>query len=92
MTEREAELNNWITVIKGEYKEMPGLHLTKPQAQRLWGLDAPTCDVLLETLRAASFLRVTPRGCYVLDETRGERPAIGRGTCHILEEESIACV
>jgi hypothetical protein len=92
MKEREAELNNWMTVIKGEYKEMPGLQLTKPQAQRLWGLDASTCDVLLETLRAAGFLRVTPRGCYVLDETRVERSRVGRGTCQIPEEEAIACV
>ena len=92
MTEREAKLNDWITVIKGEYKEMPGLQLTKPQAQRLWGLDASTCDVLLETLRTAGFLRVTPRGCYALDETRAEQSRVGRVTSRIPEEASLACV
>jgi len=25
--------------VEGEYREMPGLSLTVPQAERLWGLD-----------------------------------------------------
>ena len=45
---------------------MPGLHLTKPQVQRLWGLDAATCDVLLDALEANSVLRRTSRNGYVL--------------------------
>jgi hypothetical protein len=66
VTEREAELNAWLEIIKGEYKEMPGLQLTKWQVQRLWGLDASAVDTVLATLQAADFLRVTSRGCYVL--------------------------
>ncbi len=66
MTEREAELNAWMSVVKGEYREMPGLCLTKPQARRLWGLDAAACDALLDRLEAVSFLEQTPGGCYVL--------------------------
>lgn len=31
--------SDWLRLIHAEYREMPGLHLTKPQVQRLWGLD-----------------------------------------------------
>ena len=55
-----------LRVVQAEYLEIPGLHLTKPQAQRLWGLDPYTCDALLDTLVAARFLRCTERGAYVL--------------------------
>ena len=43
---------------------MPGLQLTIPQAQRLWNLDASTCDVLLSTLETTGFLRRTGVGAY----------------------------
>ena len=33
--------------IQGEFVEMPGLRLTAPQAQRLWGLERDLCDALL---------------------------------------------
>ena len=55
-----------LRVVQAEYLEIPGLHLTKPQAQRLWGLDPFTCDALLDALVAAQFLRCTHRGAYVL--------------------------
>ena len=35
---------------------MPGLRLTLPQAQRLWGLDESTCHSLLNFLVNAKFL------------------------------------
>jgi DNA-binding IclR family transcriptional regulator len=54
-----------LTRIRGEYQEMPGLKLTRPQACRLWGLDAPSCDRLLATLVRAGYLRRTPDGSYV---------------------------
>jgi hypothetical protein len=41
--------------------------LTKPQVPRLWGLDAPTCDALLDTFESAKFLRRTPRNAYMRD-------------------------
>jgi hypothetical protein len=66
MTGREDQMKDWLTRIQGEYKEMPGLHLTKPQMRRLWGLDATACDALLERLQSARFLRVTADGCYAL--------------------------
>jgi hypothetical protein len=46
--------------------EMPGLHLTKPQFCRLWGLEPDKCDALLQALVAAEFLRLNSRGLYVL--------------------------
>jgi hypothetical protein len=42
--------------------EMPGLRLTLPQAARLWGLDAPACQVVIDVLVGAEFLRWTPAG------------------------------
>jgi hypothetical protein len=55
--------------VRGEYLEMPGLHLTVPQAVRLWGLDAVVCDALLSHLVASGFLRRTTRGSFALAAT-----------------------
>ena len=41
---------------------MPGLSLTAPQAQRLWGLDTTTCAFLLTTLVGRKVLRRTAIG------------------------------
>jgi DNA-binding IclR family transcriptional regulator len=51
--------------IRGEYAEMPGLKLTLPQAQRLWGLDRSACDEILRTLADSRYLRQTSDGAYV---------------------------
>jgi hypothetical protein len=51
--------------IKGEYVEMPGLRLTRAQAQRLWGLDRDVCDALLAALVDASFLSQTREGVFI---------------------------
>jgi len=56
--------------MRGEFREMPGLKLTARQARRLWGLDAPICDTLLDDLVQAGFLRRTPDGCFVRSEMR----------------------
>lgn len=64
--EGDMSVNELLRVVQAEYLEIPGLHLTKPQAQRLWGLDPFTCDALLDALVAARFLRCTHRGAYVL--------------------------
>jgi hypothetical protein len=52
--------------IQGEFLEMPGLHLTLPQASRLWHLEPNRCLSFLEKLVAAGFLCLTPRGGYML--------------------------
>lgn len=54
-----------IRRIRGEYLEMPGLSLTLPQAQRLWGLDQGFCHDLLNTLVETGFLARTERGAFV---------------------------
>jgi hypothetical protein len=54
----------WLQIVRGEYIEIPGLRLTKPQVQRLWGLDPLTCDALLDTLVDGRFLRRTRMGGY----------------------------
>jgi hypothetical protein len=56
---------DWLQLVRSEYLEIPGLLLTRAQAQRLWGLDGLTCDSLLETLTAGKFLRRTAQGAYV---------------------------
>lgn len=58
-----------LRVVEAEYREMPGMHLTRAQAQRLWGLDATTCAVLFDVLVATRFLRRTHRDQYVLADS-----------------------
>ena len=62
--------------IRGEYLEMPGLRLTRPQARRLWGLDEHTSDRLLTMLVERKFLTCAPDGAYVrlTDGTFPARP------------------
>ena len=50
--------------IYGEFLEMPGMRLTLSQAQRLWGLDQRTCQVLLEYLVDTKFLSRSAHGNY----------------------------
>jgi hypothetical protein len=57
--------------IEGEYNEQPGLSLTPQQAERLWGLDGPTCRAALTTLEGARVLRRTPEGRFVRSRSTG---------------------
>ncbi len=45
-----------LDIVRGEYVEMPGLRLTRRQAQRLWAIDAETCDAVLGALEHSHFL------------------------------------
>lgn len=49
-------IDHLLCRIRNEYLEMPGLRLTRPQAQRLWGLDEETCWQVLELLVESTFL------------------------------------
>ena len=62
-----ATLHELLQRIEGEYREMPGLSVTAPQAERLWGLDSTTCSFVLMTLIQRGILRRTPGGTYVRD-------------------------
>jgi hypothetical protein len=41
---------------------MPGLRLTLPQAARLWGLDVPSCEAVVDALIRSAFLQRTATG------------------------------
>lgn len=60
-----AGLHELLRRIEAEYLEMPGLSVTAPQAERLWGLDSTTCSFVLMTLQERGVLRRTPRGTYI---------------------------
>lgn len=64
--------------IRGEYREMPGLCLTFVQACRLWQMDAPTCQTLLEQLVRDAFLCKTAKGFYIARPATPSRQAKGR--------------
>ena len=64
--------------VQGEFLEMPGLRLTQPQARRLWGLDAASCDALLGALVEAQFLFRTRDGAFMrVDQSTPMTASIG---------------
>jgi hypothetical protein len=58
------DVDVWRERIRAEYLEMPGLHLTIRQAQRLWGLDELTCATVLAALEHEKFLHRTSEETY----------------------------
>ena len=75
-------LITYLDLIRAEYRESPGLCLTRTQVERLWCLDGPTCEAVLRELLEAGFLRRTPEGGYVRadsgDQTRAEKRSMRR--------------
>lgn len=61
----EPSVREWLQIIRGEFAEVPGLHLTKKQFQRLWGLDGQTVETVLDVLVGTNFLRHTADDAYV---------------------------
>lgn len=59
------DMQDWLPIIRAEFTEFPGMHLTRPQIRRLWSLDAETCDAIISTLEAERFLRRTAGDVYV---------------------------
>jgi hypothetical protein len=53
-----------LTRIRAEFLEMPGLRLTREQAQRLWGVERAVCQQLLDALVETQFLCARPDGIY----------------------------
>jgi hypothetical protein len=61
--ERPAlEFQRLVERVRGEFLEMPGLRLTIPQAARLWGLDRPSCEAVVDVLVQREFLQRTASG------------------------------
>jgi len=50
--------------VRAEFEEMPGMTLTLPQAERLFGLERDLCRTIVERLVHASFLRRTNGGAF----------------------------
>ena len=51
--------------IRSEYREMPGLNVTRDQARCLWALDSDECDRVLAHLVRSGFLARTAQNTYV---------------------------
>lgn len=62
--EQSASDEQLLHRVRGEYLEMPGLRLTREQAQRLWAVDATTCTRLLDCLTDTKFLQRDANGRY----------------------------
>jgi hypothetical protein len=61
----DTPINDLLQLIRAEYLETPGLRLTGPQVERLWGLDPVTSAALLAALVDVQFLRRTVHDAYV---------------------------
>jgi hypothetical protein len=62
---QRGRIRQCLELIKSEYFEMPGLHLTTEQMRRLFGCDINVCESAVGVLETAKFLRRTARGAYV---------------------------
>ena len=59
------ELYDWVELVRSEFAEMPGLHLSKRQAKRLWNLDDRRTQLIFDTLESCHFLRRTDNDTYI---------------------------
>ncbi len=86
MASEHPLLQTLLQRIQQDYNEQPGLRLTPQQAQRLWGLDGPTCGEVLAVLVDAGVLQRTPDGHFMRRHSAaGERAgnfAVGGGGCN----------
>ena len=64
----EITVRDWMSLIRAEYLEMPGLSLTELQFERMWTLTPNLRETLLQELQRACFLRRTHKGTYVRDD------------------------
>ena len=69
------EIDALISRVRGEFREMPGLRLTMPQAMRLWGLERASCQRIVQHLIDSSFLQWGSRG---EPQPNGERSFFAR--------------
>jgi hypothetical protein len=60
MTPTCRDVHTLVTRVQDAFLDAPALHLTLPQAQRRFGLDAATCCAILSTLVEAGVLMRTP--------------------------------
>lgn len=56
VVEKTDRFERLVERVEGEYLEMPGLRLTREQAERLWAIDRVTCETILDALIERRFL------------------------------------
>jgi hypothetical protein len=66
MVSPQPRVVRFIEIVQTEYREMPGLQLTRHQMQRFLGIDVLTCQAVIDELERQRFLRRTPKDAYVL--------------------------
>jgi hypothetical protein len=67
MPHTQPFVQDWLRLIRAEFEEFPDLQITKPQAERLWGLESSTTEALLGALVASGFLKISRQGTYRRD-------------------------
>ena len=72
MASEHGSIVEWLRLIEAEYKEMPGLSLSKAQMRRFWGLEPYVCDALVDALVTARVLKQTTHDTYVVSGVRSE--------------------
>jgi hypothetical protein len=66
---RSAPLAALLQQVREQYREMPGLKLTKPQATQLFGVAPSVCAAMLRALVMENFLSRTEDGLFVRSTT-----------------------
>jgi hypothetical protein len=66
---RSAPLGALLQQVREQYRDMPGLKLTKPQATRLFGVAPSVCAAMLRALVMENFLSRTGDGVFVRSTT-----------------------
>ena len=66
---RSAPLAALLQRVRDQYRDTPGLTLTKPQATRLFGVAPSVCAAMLRALVMENFLSRTGEGLFVRSTT-----------------------
>jgi hypothetical protein len=69
-TDRSAPLATLLQRVREQYREMPGLRLTKLQATRLFEVAPSVSAAMLRALVMESFLSRTEEGAFVRSTAR----------------------
>lgn len=59
-----ARITDMVGIIEGEFHEMPGMRLTRPQVRRLWNLSEEECEQILGCMCRAGVLIQDETGRY----------------------------
>jgi len=75
---RQRTAKDWRSMVLDAYAVQPMLSLTARQGQRLWGMDAPTCLLVLDSLVDTGVLARTVDGRYCRLDHVGAVDSAGR--------------